>query len=124
MMVAEYGCPEAEYHIKGTVINEEGNPIPGIGVNRTRDWENRDGEWVFEDTTNSGGHFFIKGIQPEGDNIARVALSDIDSNANGSYQDTIVDVSFEGVPFIGGDGRWNQGTATKEVTITMRRNEK
>ena len=30
--VEEYGCPEATYHLKGTVTNEDGQPIEGIGM--------------------------------------------------------------------------------------------
>ena len=120
----EYGCPEARYIIKGTVINEQGDAIPGIGVNNTRDWENRNGEWCYEDTTDAEGHFLINRILfPAADISIPVTLYDIDSNENGSYQDTVVDVSFVGVQLSGGDVRWNKGTGEKEVSITMRRSE-
>ena len=81
----EYGCPERYYRAKGTVVNEEGDPIPGIGVQKTRDWENRGGEWAYVDTTDADGRFV------------------------------------DGVPLRGGDGNWNEGTATKEIIVTLHR---
>ncbi len=33
--------------------------------------------------------------------------------------DTTVNVSFEGARFSGGDGNWFEGTATKEITVTL-----
>ena len=121
--VAEYGCPEADYHIKGTVINEQGDAIPGIGVNQMRDWENRNGEWCYEDTTDAQGHFFVNNRIPGADNTVYVTISDIDGAENGSYQDTVVGVSFDDATFSGGDGRWYQGTAEKDITVTLRRSE-
>lgn len=117
----EYGCPHADYHIKGTVINEDGIPIQGIGVDKWRDWDSQDGEWNYRDTTDANGHFSI-GRSGFG-SMMEVSLSDIDGAENGSYQDTVVYVSFEDVPFRGGDGSWYQGLAEKEVTVTMRRSE-
>lgn len=35
------------------------------------------------------------------------------------YVDTTVNVSFEGARFSGGDGDWFDGTATKEITVTL-----
>ncbi len=119
----EYGCPEADYRVKGTVVNEDGDPISGIGVQKVRDWNNSDGEWCYADTTDADGHFSVW-VYPDFEYlISTVSLFDIDGEANGSYQDTTVEVSFEDVPLTGGDGRWYEGMAEKKITVTMRRTE-
>ena len=121
---AEYGCPERYYRAKGTVVNEEGDPIPGIGVQKTRDWENRGGEWAYVDTTDADGRFDVWTNYPDSNNFSTVSFFDIDGEENGSYRDTTVAVSFDGVPLRGGDGNWNEGTATKEITVTLHRIDK
>lgn len=42
-----YGCPEGTYHVMGTVVNEEGEPVAGINVSHL-------------DTTGVDGHYEIR----------------------------------------------------------------
>ena len=106
--VDEYGCPEATYHVKGTVVNEEGQPIAGINVGI--------------DTTGSDGSYNVtlSGFprQP-----LSLYFHDIDSMENGFYKDTLVTINTENVQLIGGDGNWyeGEGNITQDVTLLEQR---
>ena len=122
IFVAEYGCPEATYDVKGTVTDEEGQPIAGIGVWKTRDWSDENsetyGKICYVDTTDSEGHYNVTfyGFPQES---CTIDFNDIDSGENGSYLDTVVTINTQDAQLTGGDGHWNHGhgTIVKDVSL-------
>lgn len=118
----EYGCPEGVYHVKGTVTDEKGTPLEGIGVFQglgTVVYGNDTilGD-VYADTTDSDGRYEVR-LWCMPDQVAPVDFHDIDGDRNGLYSDTVVTVSAPASAFQGGDGEWNQGIAeiTKDVVM-------
>ena len=109
-IACEYGTPEAEYHIRGQVLSPEGNPIPGIEVQQY-------GSPV--DTTDGQGSFAHTAYNHFPGESFPLVFIDIDSAENGSYQDTTVVVDTKEVDLTGGDGNWNQGSGTIDLTVTM-----
>lgn len=119
-----YGTPEASYRVKGTVVNEDGEPVAGIGVQkRYIDHVNGEAQYRYADTTDAEGKFNVKQILfDDGPNVVLpVEFHDTDGEQNGLYADTTVDVSFEGAHFSGGDGNWYGGEATREIEVTLHR---
>ena len=121
----EYGCPEASYRVKGTVVNEEGEPIAGIGVGRGYLSASivHDEDWRFFDTTDADGKFDVLTGYQDIDNLVPIDFHDTDGESNDLYSDTTVQVSFKGVPLAGGHG-WYEGEATREISVTLQRAEK
>lgn len=111
----EYGCPEADYRVKGTVVDEQGAPVEGIGVMKRYEAHVNS----YADTTDAEGRFDVKQSHSPVYSYIPVEFHDTDSNQHGLYADTTVNVSFEGARFSGGDGNWFEGTATKEITVTL-----
>lgn len=120
----EYGCPHADYEIKGKVVNTKGSAIPGIQVIIPDPFGNE--EYTHRDTliTNNSGEFNINPmITSFGEDITfKITTKDIDGTDNGGvFLEKITDVAFKKEDLKGGDGNWNYGSARKEVTITMER---
>lgn len=111
----EYGCPEAEYTVKGKVTNPSGEPIPGIKV--TGNWDN--------DITSASGDYILSArvepLYPE--ETIQIVFADVDSSENGSYQNDTVPVTFQYSELTGGDGHWFEGSATKTLNITLQPKE-
>ena len=108
----EYGSPYAEFHIHGTVTDEQSLPLGGIAV-----------EAAFAtDTTGTDGHYSIKTSgfgRP--DAPSELHLKDIDPERDHPYPDTVVDISFDNIHPEGGDGHWNKGTYTLQRNIQMKK---
>ncbi|MBR6844867.1 MAG: radical SAM-associated putative lipoprotein [Bacteroidales bacterium] len=114
----EYGCPEGIYHVKGTVTNEKGEPIAGIGVGRKETVTVEEGLPAFKylDTTGTDGRYDVSVYcfpSAEKD----INFDDIDGEQHGAYRDTVIYVKSDN--FHGGDGHWNQGTAEITQNVTM-----
>lgn len=110
-----YGCPHADYIIKGKVTNETDKPISGIEV-RSPLYEGH------ADTlyTDKNGEFTYKRENFPNEDIP-LLFSDIDGDANGgSFAPDSISVSFKGVKLEGGDGDWYEGKAEKTVTIKLK----
>ncbi len=107
----EYGCPEAEYTVKGKVTNPSGEPIPGIKV--TGNWDN--------DITSASGDYILSArvepLYPE--ETIQIVFADVDSSENGSYRDDTASVVFRHSDLTGGDGHWFEGSATKTLNVTL-----
>lgn len=116
----EYGTPEATYNVKGTVMNAEGETIAGIGVRRV--YVDDKGH-KYQDTTGTDGRFDVKLFAFPGMDSVQVDFHDIDGSQHGQYHDTTVKVSFNGAEFTGGDGNWYEGEATREINVTLQREE-
>jgi putative lipoprotein (rSAM/lipoprotein system) len=117
----EYGCPEGTYHVRGTVTNEEGDPIEGIGVGKRylEEWP----EFEYYDTTDSDGRYDVRILCDPGE-PSQIEIVDIDAEQHGHYRDTVVTVVAGGNAFHGGDGNWYAGTANIEKDITLQRFDK
>ena len=119
----EYGCPEGYYHVKGVVTNEKGDPIEGIEVATA--YETQEGYEMLEysglGTTGPDGRYNVNVYGLPGI-ASHFGFRDIDGEQNGTYSDTIVEVSAPREAFHGGDGDWNHGTAeiTKDITLKER----
>ncbi len=98
-IVAEYGCPNADFDLSGRVVNESDEAIEGIEVKLLDSWENA------SDTTNADGEYAIKTSGFPLSEISVVAV-DIDGDQNGLYASDTVKVKAE---YTGGDGRWYDG---------------
>lgn len=118
----EYGCPEAKYHVKGTVINDKGQPIEGIGVGKRYLYHDENNEPVFSyrDTTDADGNYSVDNYSFPGEPFP-LQFCDIDGDQNGSYNDTIVSVKTEDVHLTGGDGHWYEGEGTVTQNVVMQR---
>ena len=118
----EYGCPETIYRVKGTVVDDSGTPVAGIGIGCWNLYEADDQYVFYYDTTDNTGRFVCEHFEgfPKDTTIA-VALSDMDGVENGYFADTVVSVPFLKSELQGGDGEWFFGEAEKEITVTLRR---
>jgi len=130
----EYGVPNADYTIKGTVVDKaDAKPIKGIRIGFTRYYSEpvvmygvmpqpyRSNK---ADTTDIQGaykltdHFSIGEIQ---DDKLTVFVQDIDGSDNGLYNDTTFVVDFKDIKATGKITGWNQGEYTKEVKIELKK---
>lgn len=118
----EYGTPEATYHVVGTVTNADGQPIPGIGVDRYNPW-NEEADTLmsarYRDTTDANGRYGITYNMFPGECI-NIGFYDTDGTENGSYQDTNVTIVTNNVNLVGGDGHWYDGEGTITLDIAMK----
>ena len=127
-MEMEYGTPQARYHVKGTVTNEQGQPIAGIGVGE-RKQRNEAGDSLLItghlDTTDAEGRYKLDYNYAFPGQPLSVDFHDIDGVENGSYKDTVVTVNTENVQLSGGDGHWYEGEATiiQNVVMTEKTNK-
>ena len=113
-----YGCPCIGYNVKGSVVNEERQPIPGIGVG-SRDMSTSENRVVmpgieYHDTTDAEGRFDVTFFDFPDVSSVKVDFWDIDGELNGSYEHQDVNVSFQDVEF------YNQ-TGIREIQVTLQR---
>lgn len=130
-MAVMYGVPTMDFVVKGRVIDAEGRPVQGMQVvlvNQTVDIapDRMDEGNVYvrdyiaqsSDTTDAEGTFscHTKDVPVE---KQRLIIRDIDGNANGSYEDLMVDIRFSEQDQSGERRGWYMGTRTKDVDITV-----
>ncbi|MBR5092419.1 MAG: radical SAM-associated putative lipoprotein [Bacteroidales bacterium] len=117
----EYGTPRAHYHVKGTVTNEQGQPVAGIGVGERKQWNEEGGSQImgYLDTTDSEGRYKVDYNYAFPRRPLSVDFHDIDGFDNGSYNDTMVTINTENVQLSGGDGHWYEGEATVIQNVVM-----
>ena len=101
--------PEATYHVKGTVSDPSGQPIPGIQISTYG--------YPRDTTDDQGSYSFAHQDMPT--QPIPITFSDIDSTLNGSYQDTTVSLPTTGIHLSGGDGNWNFGHGLVQFDITL-----
>ena len=116
IMPAEYGTPEAKYHVKGTVTAPDGNPVPGIEVSRS--WGVQAPSRLPFDSTDALGNFktTLRSFPRE---PIQLTFSDIDGVENGSYLDTTVNVPTRDIPLSNGDRHWYEGEGNVNVNVTL-----
>lgn len=109
--MVEYGCPEADYEVKGCVTSSDGKPVEGIEVR------------AFGDTvaTDKEGRYDIqRSIFPLASHTEQVFFSDVDGQEHGSYADTVLNVEYRHSDLTGGDGNWYEGRAVKVLDVTLK----
>ena len=118
--MSAYGTPTAEYTFKGKVTSSStGDPISGIKVTV-------DSSTVYDSfaqsilTDESGAYEIIVdyGGIPE-ENIVYIRALDVDGELNGSFDDAQKSHTIKETDFSGGDGSWNEGSATATIDIQM-----
>lgn len=113
--VDEYGCPEANFNVKGKVTAPNGTPIPGIQVEMD--------SYGPRDTTDADGQYSVTSMSFPQTQTFNIAFSDIDSIENGLYKNDTVPVTFQRTEITGGDGHWYEGSATKTLNVTLQPKE-
>jgi putative lipoprotein (rSAM/lipoprotein system) len=111
----EYGTPNCNFTLKGKVQNEQGEPINKVRI-ITR-MLRQDSEAIYyaaSDTVEVNGTYRIdfRGVIP--DRACRVVCED----PAGVYRADSTEVKVEPT---GGDGKWYQGSDTKEVNFTLKK---
>lgn len=96
-----YGTPWADFEVKGRVTNQQGHPLQGISIS------------VLSDSalSNQAGRYNLKFCDVPWADIP-LHVNDIDGPANGSYRDTVINISAKDVDFEDGDNDWYVGHAT------------
>lgn len=112
----KYGCPYAEFEVKGKVTDQTGQPLKDIHVVVNR----------YDTTkTDSLGQYY-KETQLMGAVTGMVPIEavDMDGEANGgTFAPTTVYVNLTKKDFKDGDGDWYEGKATKEVNFKLEKKE-
>ena len=109
-MTEEYGCPMADFNVKGKVTDADGNAIRGIKVEMD----------YYCDATDANAYYSVRANSIPGD-VSRfdVYFADIDGSENGLFENDTVGVSFTRSELTGGDGHWYEGAATKTLDVTL-----
>ncbi len=130
--VVEYGVPNADYTVKGTVVNKaDAKPIKGIRVGFIRVYPEpvlmygvmpQPYRSLKADTTDINGtyklsdKFYVGDIK---DNILPVYVQDVDGAENGLYNDTVLNVDFENAKLTGKPKSWYDGEYTLDVKVEL-----
>lgn len=116
--LVEYGCPHADFAISGRVtVAENGEALKGIQVVVEKIRE----DYTRNDTlyTNENGMYNIAGDYDFLDSI-NLTFTDIDGLDNGGeFSSKTETVKFRSKDFKGGDDRWYQGKAEKELNVNL-----
>lgn len=117
-----YGVPYVNFRIKVTVKNEQGQPIKGVGVSsKFLSYYTLNKADIVMPITNENGETTVAGDTPEFVDMLKVWVyaDDFRPMLTGRYlrDSTSVIIKKEDLKF---GSRWNLGTASKEVTITMK----
>jgi len=114
----EYGCPNADFKINGTVVNEVTNTkISNIRVilsDTQNGIYNRDTVY-----TNEYGGFEVRVNESPSTTSLMLSFDDIDGQVNGQFQSLDSIVEFNDPTFEGGDGSWYYGETSKEVNVKL-----
>lgn len=116
--MCEYGCPTVDYQLKGTVMDEDMNPIEGIKVSIE---DSRNGH-VADDMTDVSGKFvFNETITGSGIDRVKIFFRDVDgSEGGGDFASDSLEVGAHKVAE--GDGNWDGGTfESDDVKIYLKK---
>jgi putative lipoprotein (rSAM/lipoprotein system) len=127
----EYGTPNADYTVKGKVLNKvDSKPVKGIRVGY-RPFPGAVTMYgvlpmpytlMAADTTDTAGDYkvkenFMPGILNEKE--VPVYIQDIDGTENGLFQDTTINVNFENAVKTGKRTDWYDGELTIELEVKL-----
>jgi putative lipoprotein (rSAM/lipoprotein system) len=123
VIVAEYGCPHADYIVKGQVTDELGTPVEGIKTSLKQVIKTDAGTITFgidSIQTNETGDYQLKNIDWPQEDI-KLIVEDIDGEANGGeFLSDTLDIDYDkAVKTKEGDGRWYEGVfeVTQDVKL-------
>lgn len=109
------------YRVNGTVTDENGHPIAGIGIGCWNLYGDEDQYVFYYDSTDASGLFMMEHWEGSPiDTTIAIALGDIDDEANGLYADTVVVVHFLKSELQRGVEEGVYGVAEKDITVTLR----
>lgn len=116
--MCEYGCPTVDYQLKGTVMDEDMNPIEGIKVSIT---DSQNGYKADEMTDVSGEFVFNETITGSGIDRVKIFFRDVDgSEGGGDFASDSLEVGAHKVAE--GDGNWHRGTfESDDVEIYLKK---
>lgn len=114
-VVAEYGCPFAEYSVKGRVVDADKNPINNIEVLLD--------EFPWPVRTDEDGSFHVSGEAFPDMPTMTLRVTDTDGEENGGeFESKEVEVEMEHVET--GDGGWYEGRyESEDVEIVLERKQ-
>lgn len=122
--VAEYGAPNADYQLKGTVIDSvTNNPLEGIRVIREEVQDSLHGDTIYTDA--NGKYNFAFNDFDYANPVFNLKVEDIDGDEHGgSFEDQELTVQITGGDWVDdGDGDWYGGKAVKITDIKMKPRE-
>jgi len=105
---AMYGTPIAKYTIKGSVTDEKGMPIEGIGIYAKHSFT-RDTIYTKKD----GG--FETTFKEFPDDKFKLMIEDMDAEKNGLFKNDSVIVTFTKEDYYENGKGWYEGAARKEI---------
>lgn len=127
----EYGTPNADYSVKGKVVNkEDSKPVEGIRIG----YGNYPGPICMygvlpvaytplaADTTNVNGEYDFTGNFTLGDiseDDTPIYVQDIDGDENGLFRDTVINVNFENAVRTGKKTDWYDGELTVNLDVEL-----
>lgn len=113
----EYGCPYVNFNLKARVVDEAGEPIPGIEVRLNNDW----GKLAESDNL---GEIDALGSTFPG-NQYEIIFKDVDGAENGGEFETLVlDITDKVEQTAEGEGSWYAGDYKAELgDVTLTRKE-
>jgi len=127
----EYGTPNADYSVKGKVVNkEDSKPVKGIRVGYRPFPEMALMYGVLPvpykplaaDTTNVNGEYDFTGNFTLGDiseDDTPIYVQDIDGDENGLFRDTVINVNFENAVRTGKKTDWYDGELTVNLDVEL-----
>jgi putative lipoprotein (rSAM/lipoprotein system) len=123
--VEEYGCPTADYIIKGTVTDEAGTPVQGIKTSLKQVDKTETETYIYGmdslQTSVSGG-YQLKFNGMENSNL-KIIVEDVDGITNGGefFSDTL-DINYDqAVQIKKGDRRWYDGVFEVSQDIKLKK---
>ncbi len=116
----EYGSPHAEFELKGKVVDAVGEPVKDIAVKIVAGANAEYELMLGRGTTDDDGDYIISSGAIYGRAAVVVVAEDVDGDENGGNFVTKTQVvEVKRSDFIGGDGNWNLGKATKTLDFTL-----
>jgi len=117
MCTKEYGVPNADFVINGTIKSQTTSQIiQKIQVITTTD----ENSWI-KDTvyTDSQGKFVTRINEFPLKQTFILKINDIDGSNNGTYTSKDTSITFDNLNFSGGNGHWYKGKTEKNITIYL-----
>ena len=130
--LVEYGVPNADYTVKGIVIDKaNAKPIKGVRIGFSSNYNGpvlmygvmpQPYRSIKADTTDINGAYKLSDNFSVGeieDNILTVYVQDIDGAENGAFNDTILNVDFENAKKTGKSKNWYDGEYSIDMKIEL-----
>ncbi len=119
----EYGSPNADYKVSGRVTDEQGTPVPDVKVQLGKGEQLHYASFDSTRTGQDGRYSVSANYLPIG--ALDLVISDTDGEANGSFENDTIHVTFESEDYYKrGKGDWYEGAAKKEVNVKLKAKKK